>query len=62
MGPEAFRRLFTCLAVAPDAGDRQALRPVEDERLGWGRGDEPNLIVRELPVEARQAGHRFASN
>jgi hypothetical protein len=56
------RRLFACLAAAPDAGDRQALRLVDDERLEWGRGDEPNLIAHELPVEARQAGHRFASN
>ncbi len=55
MGPEAFRRLLACRVVAPGTGERQALRLVDDERLEWGRGDEPDVIVRELPERAPQA-------
>ena len=55
MGPEAFRRLLAGLASAPGTGDRRALRLVDGERLDWGSGDEPDVIVREFPEKAHQA-------
>lgn len=63
MEPDAFRARLLELGPPPasDPGVRCALRLVDDERLAWGDGHEPDLIVADIPPSQRAAASDWLS-